>query len=65
VKKTSGIAGGILGILIGLAFVTPAISQLHETGVLRSDGVARLMLGLALTLAGVAATAYAAMRLRA
>jgi len=55
----------LLGILIGMAFIMPAVAQLRLEGALPAWGVALLILGLALTAAGSIALAYGVKRLRA
>jgi hypothetical protein len=56
---------GVLIVLVGLAFVFPAVAQLRDTGALPALSVAMLFLGVTLTLAGVGAAYYGARRLRA
>lgn len=56
---------GVLVVLVGLAFVFPAIALLHDTGALPGFSVALLFLGVILTLGGVGAAYYGARRLRA
>jgi hypothetical protein len=63
-KRTMTIVAGVIGVLVGTGFVMPAMAQLRDRGAWGAEGVALLLLGLAMTLGGVAATAYAAMRLR-
>lgn len=64
-KKAWAIVGGILGVLVGMGLVMPAVALMNKTGSLPSFEVALLILGLALTLAGAGATAYSALRVRA
>lgn len=63
--KKSLVFTGIAAVLIGMAFVMPAIALLRDTGALPGFEVALLFLGVFLTLGGAAATAYGARRLRA
>ena len=63
--KKSLIFGGIAAVLVGMAFVMPAIALLRDTGALPGFEVALLFLGVFLTLGGGAATAFGARRLRA
>jgi hypothetical protein len=56
---------GVLFVLVGMAFVMPAIAQMRDTGALPTLSVALLLLGLALTLSGGGAVVYGARRLRA
>lgn len=51
-KKTMTMVAGIVGVLVGMALVMPAIAQLRMEGVLPALGVALLMLGLLLTAGG-------------
>ena len=43
---------GIVGVLIGLGFIFPALAQLRTSGSLPTPGVALLLLGIVLTLGG-------------
>jgi hypothetical protein len=43
---------GIIGILIGLGFVFPAVALMRSSGALPNSEVALLLLGIALTLGG-------------
>jgi hypothetical protein len=61
-KKTWMAVGGVVGVLVGLAFVMPALAQLRDLGVMTGLEVALLFLGVALTLGGVAAIGWAARR---
>ena len=51
-KRILTIIAGILGVLIGLGFVFPAVAQWRTTGAMTGLSVALLLLGLALTLGG-------------
>jgi hypothetical protein len=51
-KRTMLLIGGILGVLIGLGFVFPAIALWRNSGALPGMSVALLLLGIALTLGG-------------
>ena len=54
---------GIVGVLIGLGFIFPALAQLRTSGSLPTPGVALLLLGIVLTLGGVS-TAFHGIRKR-
>lgn len=51
-KRILTIIAGILGVLIGLGFVFPAVAQWRAFGALPGMSVALLLLGIALTLGG-------------
>ena len=51
-KRILTIIAGILGVLIGLGFVFPAVAQWRTLGALPGMSVALLLLGIALTLGG-------------
>lgn len=55
-KRAYAIVGGILGVLVGMAFVMPAVALMRDKGALPNFGVGLLFLGVALTCGGVAAT---------
>ncbi len=56
------IFSGIAGVLIGMAFVMPAIALLRDTGALPGFEVGLLFLGVFLTLGGAAAAVVGARR---
>jgi hypothetical protein len=64
-KKPLAIVGGILGVLVGMGFVMPAVALMNKTGALPIFEVGLLILGFALTLAGAGAAALGALRVRA
>ena len=51
-KRILTIIAGILGVLVGLAFVFPAVAQWRNTGAMTGLSVALLLLGIALTIGG-------------
>jgi hypothetical protein len=55
---------GIAGVRVGLALVMPAVAQMRHTGALPTVGVGLLILGLAMSLGGLAAAVVGARRLR-
>ena len=59
-KRTLIIISGILGALVGLGFVMPAVALLRTTGGLPGFEVALLLLGAALTLTGGGVVVYGA-----
>jgi hypothetical protein len=60
--KTKLIVGGVLGVLVGMGFVMPAFALLRKEGALPPFEVGCLLLGVMLTLAGVAAAALGVLR---
>jgi hypothetical protein len=61
-KKPLAIFSGLLIVMVGLAFVFPAVAQLRDTGALPAMSVGLLLLGLVLTLSGGGTVVYAASR---
>jgi hypothetical protein len=61
-KKSWMIVGGVVGVLVGMAFVMPALAQLRDLGVMTGLEAALLFFGVVLTLGGVAAIGWAAKR---
>jgi hypothetical protein len=53
-KRTLIIIGGVFGVLIGMGFVVPAIAQWNHEGSMTGVSVALLLLGLMMTLGGIA-----------
>ncbi len=51
-KRIGLTAVGVLGVLIGLGFVLPAVAKLRMTGVLPAADIGLLLLGLALAVGG-------------
>ena len=51
-KRTFKIILGIVGVLVGMAFVMPAIAQWRHEGSMTGISVALLLLGAVLTLGG-------------
>jgi hypothetical protein len=60
-KKAYAILGGILGVLVGMGFVMPAVALMRDKGALPNFEVGLLFLGVAMTLAG-AVTAVLGLR---
>jgi hypothetical protein len=54
-KKAYAIIGGVLGVLVGMGFVMPAVALMRDKGALPNFEVGLLFLGVALTLGGAAA----------
>jgi hypothetical protein len=48
------IAGGIVGAMVGMGFVMPAIAQWRDLGTLPISSLILLLLGALLTLSGIA-----------
>ena len=56
---------GIIGILVGMAFVMPAVAQYRHEGAMTNDEVVLLLLGIVLTLGGGSTTVFGARKRRA
>lgn len=54
-KRALIIGGGIIGVLVGMAFVMPAVAQYQHEGVMRNDEPWLFLIGSLLTLAGCGA----------
>ena len=54
-KRALIIIAGIVGVLVGMAFVTPAVAQYNHEGVMRNGEPWLFLLGSLLTLAGCGA----------
>ena len=54
-KNWMAVTGGVVGVLVGMGFIMPAVAQLRELGNLPALSVGLLLLGIALTLGGLAA----------
>ena len=61
-KKAFAIFCGVVLVMVGLAFVFPAVAQLRDTGVMTGLSVGLFLLGLVLTLGGAVGVVYASMR---
>ena len=59
-KRILIIIAGIIGILVGMAFVMPAVAQYRHEGAMTHEEVWLLMLGAVLTLAGFGAAVVGA-----
>jgi len=57
-KRTLLITAGIVGALIGLGFVFPAVAQMQTSGALPNVSVGLLLFGLVLTAGGGGAACY-------
>jgi hypothetical protein len=51
-KRIALISLGIIGILVGMAFVMPAVAQYRHEGAMTNEEVVLLLLGIVLTLGG-------------
>jgi hypothetical protein len=54
-KRGLMIAAGIVGVLVGMAFVMPAVAQYQHEGAMKNGQPLLFLLGCVLTLGGVAA----------
>ena len=61
-KKGLIIAAGVIGVLVGMGFVMPAVAQWRTEGAMTSTSVALRLLGATLTLGGLGTTITAAKR---
>ena len=59
-KRIVVIGAGIIGVLIGMAFVMPAVALYRHQGAIAGGDVALLLLGAALTLGGAGAALFGA-----
>ena len=64
-RKPMLIASGVVGVLVGLGFVMPAIAQLRDLGALPALSVGLLLLGIVLTACGGGAVVFGARSRRA
>lgn len=62
-KSILYILAGVVGVLVGLGFVMPAIAQWRQLGTMPGSSVALLLLGLALVAGGFLA-GWTGLRLR-
>ena len=56
---------GIIGVLVGLGFIMPAVAQWRTLGSLPGSSVALLLLGVVLTSSGLGATVWGIRKQRA
>ena len=63
-KRILIISTGIVGILVGMAFVMPAVAQYRHEGVMTNEEVVLLLLGIVLTLGGGSTTIFGAKKRR-
>jgi len=59
-KRIVIIGSGIVGVLVGMAFVMPAVALYRHEGAISAGDVALLLLGAALTLGGAGAAVFGA-----
>ena len=64
-KRILILSAGVIGVLVGLAFILPAVHLWRTEGTLGGTNLALLLLGLALTLGGGGAAVLGAKRQRA
>jgi hypothetical protein len=64
-KRGLVIAAGIIGVLVGLALVMPAVAQYRHDGAMRNDEPWLFLIGSLLTLAGCGAAIRGAKKSRA
>ena len=57
-KRTLKIGLGIIGVLVGMGFVMPAVAQWRHQGSMTNESVALCLLGSVMTLAGIAAAIH-------
>jgi hypothetical protein len=63
-KKSIMLVVGVAGVLVGMAFVMPAVAQMRDTGALPTVGVGLLLLGLIVTISGASAVFVGLKRLQ-
>ena len=61
-KRVLIISAGIIGVLVGMAFVMPAVAQYRHEGAMTHEEVILFCLGLVLTLGGIGASIFGAKR---
>ena len=64
-KRIVMISAGVVGILVGMAFVMPAVALYRHEGTISGGDVALLLLGTALTLGGGGAAVFSLKKRRA
>ena len=64
-KRTFKIILGIIAVLVGMAFVMPALAQWRHEGSMTGLSVALLLLGAVMTLAGAGAAIQGVAKRRA
>ena len=64
-KNPIAVIGGVIGVLVGLGFVMPAVALLRDKGALPTFEVGCLLVGIGLTIAGGIVAIYGAKRVRA
>ena len=64
-KRNSIIAAGIVGVLVGMALVMPAVAQYQHEGAMKNDEPWLFLIGSLLTLAGCFAAIRSLKRARA
>jgi hypothetical protein len=64
-KRGLIIGAGIIGVLVGMAFVMPAVAQYQHEGAMKNEEPWLFLLGVLLTLAGLAAAIRSLRRSRA
>jgi len=61
-NRTLKIVLGIVGILVGMAFVMPAIAQWRHEGAMTNSSIVLCSLGMVMTLAGIGAARHGVAR---
>jgi hypothetical protein len=64
-KRVITIAIGLLGVLMGLGLILPALAKLRDMGAMPSAAVVPYTLGIVLALLGIGTTAFSLMRRKA
>jgi hypothetical protein len=57
-KRVLIISAGVIGVLLGMAFVMPAVAQYQHEGAMTLNEICLLLLGLGLTLGGGSVAAF-------
>ena len=61
-KRILMIGAGIIGVLVGMAFVMPAVAQYRQTGAMQNSEPWLFLVGCLMTLAGIATAVRSAKR---
>ena len=64
-KRIITIAIGLLGVLMGVGLILPALAKLRDIGAMPGADVVHYTLGIVLALLGIGTTAFSLMRRKA
>src|ERR1039457_226201 len=57
-KRTIIISAGVIGVAVGMAFVTPAVALYQKQGAMVHDAAIGFLIGIPVVLAGISAAIY-------